>query len=288
MVQRTRALAFGFLKKIVVAGLGLYSAFAGVLYFSQEHLLFHSPAGQVFGRCVEARQESQSRVILGKKNGESVRMYLRSLPKAQGWLLFFHGNASTACDYLRDFAWTQAGLELNYAFIEYPGFAEESPRSAPQEEFLRSSLAAFDFIAQDENTHRLPIFLYGTSLGSGPATYVASERPAAGLILRSPYTSIVDIAAHRYPLVPVRHFLRWPFPAENWAAKVLAPVLVLHGTDDKTIPYKIGKAQAANFKNLDHLVTFEGAGHNDVATRNPERYWGEIRQFILRVLRGSH
>ena len=55
-----------------------------------------------------------------------------------------------------------------------------------------------------EGVEPASIILYGESLGTGVAVRLATERPAAGLILDAPYTSIVDVAARAYPFLPVR------------------------------------------------------------------------------------
>ena len=57
-------------------------------------------------------------------------------------------------------------------------------------------------------TEHAHITIVGRSLGSGVATYLASVRPAARLVLVTPYNSLTDIAALRYPFIPVRWLLR--------------------------------------------------------------------------------
>ena len=169
---------------------------------------------------------------------------------------------------------------INIVFVEYPGYYQ-APGDASQESILQQSLKVYDYLKSQSD---LPIFAFGQSLGAGTATYLASKKKVAGLILQTPYTSISDIAANRYPIFPVKWLLIHPFLAENWAPKVTAPVIAIHGTKDLSIPFENAKRQFENFTADKIFVTVEGAGHDTESLQDSPLYWPPILQLIDRVI----
>jgi pimeloyl-ACP methyl ester carboxylesterase len=143
---------------------------------------------------------------------------------------------------------------------------------------LRNALAIYDEI--HALNPGLPFLLSGESLGTGPATFVAGRRDCMGLILSTPYPSMADVAAHRYPLLPVKPLTTHPVRAELWARSVDAPVFILHGSADKTIPLAMGQRQAKNFRNLMQMKVIQGAGHPDLRDHTAGLFWHEARAFV--------
>ncbi|MDP1913936.1 alpha/beta hydrolase, partial [Brevundimonas sp.] len=107
------------------------------------------------------------------------------------------------------------------------------------------------------------IIIYGESLGSGVAVQVAAEKEVGGLVLDAPYTSIVDVAEVSYPYLPVRPFIFDRYETMQYLPKVTAPLLVMHGEDDRVIPVEMGKAVYAAANAPKEIVTFPRAGHSD-------------------------
>lgn len=125
----------------------------------------------------------------------------------------------------------------------YRGYAGNG--GEPSEKgLLADGRAALDFlVGQGISGRRLVI--WGESLGTGIAVPLAAERGLAALILEAPFTSLSDVAAQRYPFVPVRALLRHRFNSAASMADVRAPVLILHGRADRTIPVQWGEALEA-------------------------------------------
>ena len=106
--------------------------------------------------------------------------------------------------------------------------------------------------------------LWGQSLGTGVAARMAADGLSAGLILQSPYTSVVDIAAAQYPLFPVRLLDRDPFDTLALAPKIRVPVLIMHGTDDTTVPFAMGARLARQLGGEAKFVPIPHGDHNDL------------------------
>ena len=106
---------------------------------------------------------------------------------------------------------------------------------------LADALAAFDWL----QAKGFPIVLWGRSLGSGPATYVASQREADALLLETPFISAVAVAADRYGFLPVGLLMHDQYPVDQWIKDVAEPVFVAHGTADKTIGVSHGEGSTS-------------------------------------------
>ena len=85
------------------------------------------------------------------------------------------------------------------------------------------------------------IILYGESLGTGVAVEIAQNKSYAGVILESPFTSMVNMGKKHYPFFPVRFLLKDKFESYKKITNVSAPILIIHGKDDKIVPYNMGK-----------------------------------------------
>ena len=93
---------------------------------------------------------------------------------------------------------------------------------------------------------------------------MASEQPVGKLILEAPYTSIADIAAAAFPVLPVRWLLRDQFHSDERVARVTAPLLIMHGGRDSTISIAFGERLFALAHEPKQFVRFLEGGHNDL------------------------
>ncbi len=132
----------------------------------------------------------------------------------------------------------------------------------------------------DVDTKRLVYF--GESLGSAVAVELAVDHPPAALILRSPFTSAVDVGQFHYRLLPVHWLLRDRFPSIDRIAHVRAPVLVIAGDRDGIVPVDQSRRvfDAANAPKS--LVIVSGADHNDAALQAGRHMIDAVLQFLDR------
>jgi len=123
--------------------------------------------------------------------------------------------------------------------------------------------------------------IYGSSLGTGIAADLAAARKSAGVILEAPFTRLCEVAEYQLKIVPACR-LMWDefYPVIDQVIDIRAPILVLHGTDDKTIPVEMGKKIAERAHDVT-LKLYDGGHHNDL------RLFGaglDIQAFIETVL----
>ncbi len=123
--------------------------------------------------------------------------------------------------------------------------------------------------------------IYGTSLGTGIAAELAVQTKPAGVILEAPFTRLCEVVQHQTKIVPACR-LMWDefYPIVDQVIDIRAPILVLHGTEDTTIPVEMGKAVAERGDQVT-LKLYPGGHHNDL------RHFGagrDIHAFVQTVL----
>ena len=102
-----------------------------------------------------------------------------------------------------------------------------------------------------------------------------------GLILISPYTSFVDLAAAHYFWLPVNLLLKNRFLADKWAKNVNSKVLAFHGMKDTIIPIKFARRQMTNFSCPKKLIEFDNTAHNDITINGKTVIQNEVEKFIF-------
>lgn len=210
----------------VVAVLG-YGALVAYIYFNQRSLQYDT-SGRMFDLSETQLQRAQVVKIPSADQSELTGWY--DPPQAgKPLIIYFRGNVQS---FSREFARFEAFEKDGYGFLsfDYRGFPG-SPGQLTMEHALQDSLAAFDWV----KAKGFPIVLWGRSLGSGPGTYVASERQADALFLETPFDSAAAVARDRYPWLPVDLLTIDRYPVDQWILKVDEPVFVTHGTNDHTI-----------------------------------------------------
>ena len=103
----------------------------------------------------------------------------------------------------------------------------------------------------------------GESIGTGVAAHLAERVPPAGLVLRSPYTSLGAVARHTMGGLPIGWAIRDRFDTLGRMPAISAPVTVLIGGADETIPPAQSRAVADAATHLFAVHEHPGVGHND-------------------------
>src|ERR1700682_340282 len=220
---------------LIIVSVG-YDWGLALLFFMQRALLFPVPQTVRTSPQAAGFPEAEEHV-LPTADGEKVIAWHVPAKPGHPVVLYFHGNG----DYLAGFFGRFHDLiadGIGIVALSYRGYAGSSGQPSEQG-LLRDAAAAYAFTAARYGADR--IIIWGFSLGTGVAVALAAEQPVARLILEAPYTSIVDVAASGFPFVPVRWFLRDRFHSDQRIARVTAPLLVMHGTDDATIPIVLGE-----------------------------------------------
>lgn len=245
------------LKWLLAAFLLLYGGLVLLVYSFQEKLLFHpyplakdAPLGiavqhQEFAIPVEPNVFLNSALIPTKQH--------------KGLILFFHGNTGNIVR-----ASNKAGvfekLGWDVMMVDYRSFGK-SDGELEGETFLNDGLISYDYAHDSLGYDR--IVVYGHSMGTGVAAYIASLREPTAVVLETPYYSMELIAEDQYPYLPL-FILDYPLRSFEYLQNVTCPLLAFHGTRDEVIPYAEHAQRLANEIPHLELVTLEGAGHLNI------------------------
>ena len=121
---------------------------------------------------------------------------------------------------------------------------------------------------------------FGSSIGCGVATRLAARRSPTGLILQSGACSLVPVAQHAYPYLPIGLLMRDRFDVEADAARVRCPSLSIHGDLDRIVPLEHGQALHDALGGEKTWWVVEGAGHNDLVDRAGVTWLERVHAFL--------
>jgi len=257
----------------IVAGLvALYVIVVALLWAFQEKLTFPAPRAAL--------------PALG--SGEYVELSMHDGTRLQGWywpaeggegaaLLWFYGNGENIAaiwQIILDFRPPQAAVLV----IDYPGYGASGGRATEAGMYEAADLA-YDALRRRPDVDPKRIYVYGRSLGSAAATWVASKHTVAGLILESPFTSARGMAARHYRFVP-RALVRMRLDNIGRMPSIHCPTLVFHGTSDMLVPLTMGQDVAAAAGGPVEFVMIEGSGHNDTYDLGGKRYRDKLAAFV--------
>jgi fermentation-respiration switch protein FrsA (DUF1100 family) len=140
-----------------------------------------------------------------------------------------------------------------------------------EDEINADALAACDHLLA-QGVPPAHIVVYGESIGGGPAIYLATRRPIAGLAVQSTFSSLSSMAIHVYPWLPLGALIvRGSFPNADRIATVQIPVLIVHGTADSIVPFREGQ-RLAKAQPRAEFLPIAGADHNDLLDVAGEPY----------------
>ncbi|GAB3237842.1 alpha/beta hydrolase [Glycomyces halotolerans] len=147
--------------------------------------------------------------------------------------------------------------------LEYRGYGG-NPGSPSEQGLYDDARAGWEHLRERFEADR--ILLFGESIGAGVVTALSTEVDPAGLVLRSPFTSLADTGRHHYPLLPVGLLLRDRYPVTEHLESNTAPVVVILSENDEIVPVEQSRAVAEAAERAGAAVTVvevDASGHND-------------------------
>ena len=217
--------------------------------------------------------------------------YGRTGRMAAPTLLFMHGTSYNASDLwvtpdrvaaFREFL---RGIGCNFFIFDYRGYGR-NPGTPTEEGTYTDAAAALAWLYERPEVDPRSLFFYGFSLGTGVAAGLAMREPSAGLILRSPFTSIRAMIIEWHPktrflLAAAPWLPRTNYDTLSKIRRLDRPLLVMHGDADETVPPSMGRVVYDAAPEPKTFVSFPASGHRDIAN---EMVVPAIRGFIASVL----
>jgi fermentation-respiration switch protein FrsA (DUF1100 family) len=148
--------------------------------------------------------------------------------------------------------------------VDYRGYGD-NPGGPSEDGLVRDATAALQYLRSRSDVDSHGIVIFGESLGTGVAVRLASERPPGALILRSPFTSLTDVARHHYPFLPVRLLLRDTFRSDDKIGQLRVPLLVIAARHDTIVPTPLSERlfALATSASTKRLLIVDDTDHND-------------------------
>jgi pimeloyl-ACP methyl ester carboxylesterase len=195
----------------------------------------------------------------------------------KGTIIVFHGNAGTAAD--RDYYLSPLGL-LGYRIIlaEYPGYGGRKGELGEQS-FVSDSQETLRIAAQ---TLKGPVYLLGESLGCGVVAGVAKDASLniAGIILITPWNTLLAVAKDHYPYLPVGWFMKDRYDNAENLKSFQGKISVVGAEQDEVVPVRHAKELFTLLPKDKRMWIIEGAGHNDWSMLIDMSKWQEIMDFV--------
>lgn len=178
----------------------------------------------------------------------------------RGVVIYYHGNMANIERYAK-FAdnFTKFGYEV--WMPDYPGYGKTTGKRTEKkmyEQALQIQKMAAATYSKDS------IVVYGKSLGTGIAAYVASQSHNKKLILETPYFSIPSLFSCYAPIYPTSKMANYKMPTNDFLADVNYPIIIFHGTEDDVIPFRNAAKLKAILKSTDEFISIEKGKHNNL------------------------
>ena len=236
----------------------VYFIILTVIYFTQRSLMYHPSENNYLD---ENELNHKIEKIKIPSDNELTAWYFKK-NKSLKTLLFFHGNAGSLENRIYKLN-DLSKLDLNYLIVAYRGFSGN--KGSPTEQGLYKDARAAKYWLNLNNISDQNIIVYGESLGTAVAIDLAKDHKFAGIILESPFTSMLKLSRKYYAWLPTGLLLKDKYETDKKINKVFSPILFLHGRKDKIVPFEMGenlfkKANNPKFSyfvdNDDHMMDF--------------------------------
>jgi fermentation-respiration switch protein FrsA (DUF1100 family) len=252
-------------------GMGAAAAIAGIvvaavflLWIGQRRLIYMPSVGGAVPSARQVGLASAVDVQLPTEDGLTLgAWFVPASAGGSGWtLILFNGNAGHRA-FRAPLASRLADAGVSVLMCDYRGFGG-NPGQPTEEGLARDARAALGWVRGRGGAAPGPIAYFGESLGAAVAVRLAVESQPAALILRSPFTSMVDVARHHYPWLPVGWLLADRYPSIDRIGRLTCPVLVIAGDRDSVVPSSQSRRlYEAALESQRHWLLVPGADHND-------------------------
>lgn len=255
----------------------------------QRQWVFRPSPGQPADVALRPGDVSYAVAVPGATPGAPDRLQLWWLPNADPQaptLLYLHGTFRALyrnlpkIDALRD-----AGFSV--LAVDYRGWGESTPIVPSEATILADADTAWaELVKRQPDPRRRVIF--GHSMGGGVAVDLASRRHAGrdygGLILESTFTRLPDVAAE---LGAIGTMVSWlaneQFDSVDKIGRVDAPILMMHGSADDTVPVTLGRRLRDAAPAGTRWVEFSGGSHSRLHSEDPALYREAVKSLIARL-----
>ena len=247
--------------EIILAILVIYLFLLAYLFIFQRNLMYHPQENNYSGDKIEVEIEKVR--IQTTDNISLLGWFHKKDLKKFKTIVYFHGNAGSLENRIHKLNHFSE-MDVNFLIIAWRGFSGN--KGKPTEQGLyEDGRSAINWL-KNKGLKEEDIILYGESLGTGIATELSQNKNFAGVILETPFTSMVDAAKKFYPYIPVGLLLKDKYNNKHKIKNIFSPILIMHGEVDQIVPFEMGKRifeisnqpKYSHFtKNDDHMMEYD-------------------------------
>ena len=190
-------------------------------------------------------------------------------------VIYFGGNAERPEAGIPDFK--RIFSDRTIYLINYRGYGD-SGGSPAEEGLYADALAIYDHVSQNHSK----VSVIGRSLGTGVATYLASQRSVEKLVLVEPFDSMVSVGRAAYPFFPVHIMIKDRYDSASRAGRITSRTLIIMAGRDEIIPAWSTEKLILEFdQSILEVVVIEDATHNDI--QNYPHYYTVLEDFFTGI-----
>lgn len=257
--------------ELLIAAAALAAGVCALAWWAQERLIFFP---QPLGSTAHLPAHTVALDVIAADGTHLAGFLVPGAAVPAPAVIYFGGNAEEASWILAEARWPSDFARIA---INYRGYGESEGEPA-ERALTADALAIYDAIARRPDIDPKRIFVFGRSLGTAVAVHVASARPATGVILASPFDSLVAVGRQHYPWLPVSLLLRHRFDAASLARGIRAPMLALVGDADSIVPPARSRALFDAWAGPKTWQAIAGADHNDLGAF--PAFWDSVVAFL--------
>ena len=237
----------------------LFITFISLMYLFQEKLIF---AGSTLDQDFEFVFDSPFEELnFTTEDGATINALYFTVPDPEGAIVYFHGNAGDLSRWGHQ-AENYTKFNYNVLIIDYRTYGK-STGAINEQKMLDDTQLPYDFLRNNFKENN--IVVYGRSLGTSFASYLASKNKPRKLILETPFYNMLDVTKRRFPMLPfAARLLKYKMETNEFVKNVSCPIIIYHGTNDDIVPLESGQLLKDEIP-ADQLTFYtieEGTHHN--------------------------
>lgn len=265
---------------VVFAAVG-YAVTCAYLWAWQREIIFLPEPTAVHSLAELGTTYQSVRIPVGTAGFLAAWWLPSALPEsAPAAVLYLHGNEGNLA---REAGRLQAlrRLGLPILAIDYRGYGESSGPPPSEAQLYEDAAAAWNYLAEVRGWDATQLVIYGHSLGGAVAAELALRQPAAcAIVLESTFTSMADMGRLRYPMFPIDWLLNQRFDTAQRVARLLQPIVIVHGTRDAIVPVGMAERLFAAAREPKRLLLVNSSGHEDSLQNSGQLLHEAITQLV--------